>query len=75
MPKFSVIIPVYNRAHCIVRALESVRAQGLGEWELVIGDDASTDGTVEVARGEFAFWDSDAELLPALHQMKSRILK
>ncbi len=53
MPKFSVIIPAYNRSHCIVRALESVRAQGLGEWELVIGDDASTDGTWDVVRAEF----------------------
>ncbi len=49
----SVIVPVYNRAHCVLRALDSVRAQGLGEWELVIGDDASTDGTWDVVRAEF----------------------
>lgn len=49
----SVIVPVYNRAHCVLRALESVRAQGVGEWELVIGDDASTDGTWDVVRAEF----------------------
>jgi glycosyltransferase involved in cell wall biosynthesis len=53
MPQISVIIPTYNRAHCIGRALESVRGQGIEGIELVIGDDASTDGTVEVARGVF----------------------
>jgi len=37
-----------------VRALESLRAQGLRDWEVVIGDDASTDGTMEVARGVFS---------------------
>ena len=45
--QISVVIPAYNRSHCIGRALESVRAQGIGELELLIGDDASTDDTVE----------------------------
>lgn len=53
MTKLSIIIPTFNRAHCIVRALDSVRGQGVGDWELVIGDDASTDTTWEVVRGEF----------------------
>jgi len=45
----SVIIPTFNRAGCIARALESVRIQGQRDLEVIIGDDASTDGTVEVA--------------------------
>lgn len=44
--RLSVIIPAYNRAHCIGRALESVKAQGIASLEVLIGDDASTDGTV-----------------------------
>jgi glycosyltransferase involved in cell wall biosynthesis len=44
---FSVIIPAYNRAHCIGRALESVKAQGISSLELIVSDDASTDGTVD----------------------------
>ena len=53
MPQLSIIIPVYNRAHCISRALASVREQGVGDFELIIGDDASTDDTWEVVRREF----------------------
>lgn len=54
MARISIVIPAYNRAHCIRRALESVRAQGeMGEVELILGDDASTDGTWEVVRREF----------------------
>ena len=53
MAILSIIIPAYNRAHCIARALESVRAQPLGDFELVLGDDASSDGTWEVVRREF----------------------
>jgi len=45
----SVIIPTYNRAQCIGRALESVRIQKLHDWEIVIGDDASTDRTIAEA--------------------------
>ena len=53
MPQLSIIIPVFNRAHCVSRALASVRGQGVGEFELIIGDDASTDDTWEVVRREF----------------------
>lgn len=45
----SVILPAYNRAGCIARALESIKAQGISELEVILGDDASTDSTVEVA--------------------------
>jgi len=41
----SVVIPTFNRAHCIARALESVRAQGINDLEVLVCDDASTDGT------------------------------
>lgn len=43
----SVVIPAYNRAHCIGRALESVRAQGIDDLEVLVGDDGSSDGTPE----------------------------
>ncbi len=42
----SVIIPAYNRAHCIGRALASVKSQGIGSLEVIVGDDASTDDTI-----------------------------
>jgi len=47
----SVIIPAYNRAGCLGRAMESVKAQGIADLEVILGDDASTDSTVELASG------------------------
>jgi len=49
-PTVSVIVPAYNRAHLITRALESLRGQTYRDFEVVLGDDASTDDTVAVAQ-------------------------
>jgi len=47
-PFFSIIIPTYNRAHLIAKAIESVINQTLSSWELIIVDDGSTDNTKEI---------------------------
>lgn len=49
-PKISVIIPTYNRAHCINDAVESVLSQSFQDFEVIVVDDGSTDGTAEVLR-------------------------
>jgi glycosyltransferase involved in cell wall biosynthesis len=45
---FSIIIPTYNRAHLISKAIESVIEQTFQNWELIIVDDGSTDNTQEL---------------------------
>ncbi|MDD2528557.1 MAG: glycosyltransferase family A protein [Lentimicrobiaceae bacterium] len=42
---FSVVIPAYNRAHLITRALNSLIAQTESDWEAIVIDDGSTDDT------------------------------
>ncbi len=44
-PVASVAMPVFNAAGTVREAVESIRAQTLRDWELVVVDDGSTDGT------------------------------
>lgn len=47
-PLISVVMPVYNGARFIRPTLESILAQTLGDFECIISDDGSTDGTKEI---------------------------
>jgi len=49
-PIISVIIPVYNREQTISNAIESVLNQSYDDYELVIVDDGSEDGTIDVIK-------------------------
>lgn len=46
--KFSIILPTFNRANFITKAIESVINQTYKNWELIVIDDGSTDNTEEI---------------------------
>lgn len=50
MPKVSVVITTHNRKDKLPRAVESVMQQTFEDWEIVLVDDHSTDGTDEVVK-------------------------
>jgi glycosyltransferase involved in cell wall biosynthesis len=62
MPFFSIITPTYNRANLLRRALDSALAQDDRDWELIVIDSASVDGTRDVAR-EYAARDPRIRLV------------
>jgi glycosyltransferase involved in cell wall biosynthesis len=50
-PLVSIILPVFNRDYCIKRAVDSILAQTFKDFEVVVVDDGSTDGSVEILKG------------------------
>jgi glycosyltransferase involved in cell wall biosynthesis len=45
MPKISVILPTFNRVDYLPQALESILAQQEADFEIIVSDNASIDGT------------------------------
>lgn len=62
---FSVLMPAYQAVATIDAAVESVVAQRLESWELVIADDGSTDGTYEKALA----WRAREERVRLVHHV------
>ena len=52
-PYASVIIRNFNRVRCVTRAIDSALIQTNQDLEVVVVDDASTDGSVELIREQF----------------------
>ena len=48
-PTVTVITPVFNALQTLERTVASVRGQDFADWELLLSDDGSTDGSVALA--------------------------
>jgi glycosyltransferase involved in cell wall biosynthesis len=55
-PAISVVTPTYQRAGTLPRLYESLAGQGFADFEWVIVDDGSTDGTADLVRA----WEAEA---------------
>ena len=66
-PRVSIVIAVYNREKYLGIAVDSVLRQTCQDWELIISDDGSIDGTLDIAQ-QFALEDDRIRVLTAEHQ-------
>ena len=68
--RVSVVMPLFNYAHLVLGALESVRAQTVKDIDLVIVDDCSSDASASVARG---WLEEHAEEFNAVALLQNRV--
>ena len=60
-PRLSIVLATWNAAHTLVRCIDSIVEQEFTDWELLIADGASTDGTVELLqenKSRISWWQS-----------------
>ena len=62
--RYSIIVPIYNAAPFLNACIETVRMQAVDDWELLLIDDGSTDGSGAMADT----WASRDERIRVLHQ-------
>lgn len=62
MPLVSIITPAYNTESLIIETIKSIQAQTVTDWELLIIDDCSTDGTKKIAE-EYSHKDARIKVL------------
>lgn len=53
-PKISVLIPLYNRKHYIEQCIDSVLAQTFQDFEIIVRDDYSSDGSADFFQERYA---------------------
>ncbi len=64
MPKFSIIVPVYNVEDFIDECVESVVNQSFVDWELLLIDDGSSDSSAD----KCDLWSQKDERIKSIHQ-------
>lgn len=69
-PKVSVVMPCYNLAQYLPDAIQSVQAQSITNWELIVVDDASPDNTKEVVEA----YSKDDERIRLVSHSENRYL-
>lgn len=72
MPLVSVVMPSYNAAAFLDAAIASVAGQTMENWELIIIDDCSRDGSFEIAR---RWQDRDSRITAVRNEVNSGVAK
>ena len=72
--KVSIVIPCYNERATVRQVIAAVRAAALADMEIIVVDDASTDGTAELLRGDVALL-ADTIIFHPLNRGKGAALR
>ena len=65
--ELSIIVPVYNTAQYLPQCIESILKQSFKNWELILIDDGSTDGSAEICEE----WAQKDARIKVIHKVNS----
>lgn len=72
--RFSVIVPLYNKAPYVQKALESICAQTYRDFECIVVDDGSTDNSADIAQSVISsLSETDHSIIRILRQPNSGV--
>ncbi len=66
--KVSIVMPLFNAEPFLVETIDSVLSQTFGDWELIVVEDCSTDGSLRLAR-QYEELDSRIRVYPNAHNL------
>ena len=66
VPPISLLVPAHNEAKCIVDAVNSLLQLDYPELEVIVINDGSSDGTLEVLRESFQLLETDMLYIPEI---------
>lgn len=73
-PRFSIIVPLYNKAPYVRKALDSIVSQTFKDWECIIVDDGSTDESLQIVEDHIRETMSDERLaIRVIHQANAGV--
>ena len=67
--RFSIVVPVYNVEKYIDRCMESLVSQSFRDYEIIVVDDESPDGSMDIVE---AYAEANPGLITMLHQKNTR---
>ena len=71
-PIISVIVTIYNQAHCLHKCIKSIQNQSIKNIEILIVDDCSTDNTTDIIQ---QFQQSDPRIILYAHDINEGTIK
>ncbi len=72
MPDITVVLTIFNQAHCLHKALRSIQNQSIENLEIIIIDDCSTDNSIDLIKN---YQKEDSRIILIKHEVNKGTIK
>lgn len=72
LPDITVVLTIFNQAHCLHKALRSIQNQSIENLEIIIIDDCSTDNSIDLIKN---YQKEDSRIILIKHEVNKGTIK